>query len=295
LRLDDVPVPEPKDDEVLVKVMAASINPIDIRIRTGYRFVVKPEDLPVQIGRDASGIVEACGPSARDVKNGDAVFVLLGRGRGAYGEFVIAKANERALKPDTLTHVQAAALPLAAITAWNGLFDQGALTAGERVLIHAGNGGVGHLAVQFAKLKGAWVATTCSAGDVAFVKSLGADQAIDYRSGRFEDVVQPVDLVLDLVAGDTRERSLAVLKKGGRLMSAISQAPVDKGRELGLRVASYAAEVSPALLAEIAALVASGRVKVEIQQTFALRDAARAHEALENTHTRGKIVLDMAM
>lgn len=294
LKLESIPLPDPQEGEFVVKVMAASINPVDFKIRNGTYPRIKAEHLPRALGRDLSGIVEATGPNAA-FKTGDAVYAFLGPDRGGNAERVLVKPNEAALKPKSLSHVEAAAVPLAAITAWQGLFDVGGLRAGERVLIHAGNGGVGHLAVQFALAKGAWVATTCSGVDLDFVRGLGADQTIDYRAQKFEDLVQPVDLVLDLVGGETRARSWRVLKKGGRLASALGLSDADqaKANEAGVKAQMYVAKVSSAQLAEIAALIDAGKVKVEIQDVFAFKDVGRAHDKLEKEHTRGKIVLDL--
>jgi NADPH:quinone reductase-like Zn-dependent oxidoreductase len=295
LKIEAVPLPDPKDDELVVKVMAASINPVDFKIRNGTYPRVKAEHLPRTLGRDLSGIVETAG-SACGFRPGDAIYAFLGPDRGANAERVLVKPNEAAAKPKSLDHVQAAAVPLAAITAWQGLFDVGGLKAGERVLIHAGNGGVGHLAVQFAKAKGAWVATTCSGVDREFVKGLGADQVIDYRAERFEEMVRPVDLVLDLVGGEARARSWFVIKKGGRLASALGLSDADqaKATEAGVKAQMYVAKVSSGQLGEIATLIDAGKVKVEVQDIFAFRDVARAHDKLEKEHTRGKIVLDLA-
>jgi NADPH:quinone reductase-like Zn-dependent oxidoreductase len=294
LKIEAVPLPDPKDDELVVKVMAASINPVDFKIRNGTYPRVKAEHLPRTLGRDLSGIVETAG-SACGFKPGDAIYAFLGPDRGGNAERVLIKPNEAAAKPKSLDHVQAAAVPLAAITAWQGLFDVGGLKAGERVLIHAGNGGVGHLAVQFAKAKGAWVATTCSGVDREFVKDLGADQVINYRVERFEEMVRPVDLVLDLVGGEARARSWFVIKKGGRLASALGLSDADqaKATEAGVKAQMYVAKVSSGQLGEIATLIDAGKVKVEVQDIFAFRDVARAQDKLEKEHTRGKIVLDL--
>ena len=294
LKLESVPLPEPTDGELIVKVAAASVNPVDYKIRNGTYPRIKPEHLPRTLGRDLSGIVESAGPNAA-FKVGDDIFAFLGPDRGGYAERVLIKPNEATAKPKRLSHVEAAAVPLAAITAWQGLFDIGGLKAGERVLIHAGNGGVGHLAIQFARTKGAWVATTCSGVDIDFVKGLGADQVIDYRAQKFEDLVQPVDLVLDLVGGESRERSWGVIKKGGRLSSALGLSETDtaKADAAGVSAKNFVARVDAAQLAEVGALIDAGKVRVEVQETFAFRDVGRAHDKLEKEHTRGKIVLDL--
>ncbi len=294
LKLESVPLPDPTDGEFIVKVAAASVNPVDYKIRNGTYPRIKLEHLPRTLGRDLSGIVESAGPNAA-FKVGDDIYAFLGPDRGGNAERVLIKPNEAALKPKRLSHVEAAAVPLAAITAWQGLFDIGGLKAGERVLIHAGNGGVGHLAVQFARAKGAWVATTCSGVDIDFVKGLGADQVIDYRAQKFEDLVQPVDLVLDLVGGESRERSWGVIKKGGRLSSALglSEADTAKAEAAGVTAKNFVARVDSAQLAEVGALIDAGKVRVEVQEAFALRNVGRAHDKLEKEHTRGKIVLDL--
>lgn len=294
LKLESVPLPDPGQGEFIVKVMAASVNPVDYKIRNGTYPRIKPEHLPRTLGRDLSGIVESTG-SAAAFKVGDAIYAFLGPDRGGNAERVLIKPNEAAAKPGHLSHVEAAAVPLAALTAWQGLFDHGGLKAGERVLIHAGNGGVGHLAVQFAKAKGAWVATTCSGVDLDFVERLGADQVIDYRAQRFEELVAPVDLVLDLVGGESRARSWRVIKKGGRLSSALglSEADMATAEAAGVTAKNFVARVDSGQLAEVGALIDAGKVRVEVQETFALRDVGRAQDRLETEHTRGKIVLDL--
>lgn len=174
--------PEPGADEIRVRVEAASVNPVDAKIREG-KFPGTPDDaLPLTLGRDLSGVVESCGANVSDIAEGDVVFAFLGYDRGAYAQMVVVKRGEWARKPGNISHVEAAAVPLAALTAWQGMVDHGSLAKGHRVLIHDGAGGVGHLAIQIAKAQGAWVATTCAAEDFAFVTKLGADQAIDYKT-----------------------------------------------------------------------------------------------------------------
>ena len=294
LTLETVPLPDPKDDELIVRVLAASVNPVDFKIRNGTYPRIKAEHLPRTLGRDLSGVVETAGPRC-GFKVGDEIFAFLGPDRGGNAERVLIKLNEAALKPKSLSHVEAAAVPLAALTAWQGLFDHGVLVAGERVLIHAGNGGVGHFAVQFAKAKGAWVAATCSDVDMDFVYGLGADQVIDYRAYKFEEVVDPVDLVFDLVAGEVRDRSWGVIKWGGRMVSALGQPPEEKALSTGVEPKGFVARTDSKELAEIGALIDAGKVHVEVQETFALRDVGRAHDKLEKEHTCGKIVLDLTL
>jgi len=293
LETDDIPMPQPQDDEVVVKVHAASLNPVDWKMRSG-KTGLKQEQLPIVLGRDISGTVEICGSAAHTLKKGDPVYAMLGRDRGGYAEYVLVKAVEGAAKPATLDHVHAAAVPLAALTAWQGLFDHGGLKAGQRVLIHGGAGGVGHFAIQFAKAKGASVATTVSADDIDFVRQIGADQAIDYKAERFEDVVHDIDLVFDLIGGETQDRSWAVLKDGGAIVSTLEQPSEQKARERHARAIVYMAQPNAAQLNEIGRLIDDGKVCPMVQETFPLSDAAAALSKLENEHARGKIVLAAA-
>jgi NADPH:quinone reductase-like Zn-dependent oxidoreductase len=294
LHIDDVEMPQPKDDEVLVKVHAASVNPVDWKIRSGDYPMVKQENLPMTMGRDIAGEIESCGTRARNMRKGDAIYAFLGMGRGGYQEYVTVKASELAAMPGSLSYSEAAAVPLAGITAWQGLFDHGRLTEGQRVLIHGGSGGVGHLAVQFAKTKGAWVATTVSEPDLKFARELGADQVIDYKAERFEEVVEPVDLVFDLISGETRERSFDVLKEGGVMVSTLGKPDEGKARKKNVRVAGYMAQPNGAQLNEIGQLIDRGKVKVAVDRVFQFAEAARAQECLEQEHVRGKIVLVIA-
>ncbi len=290
LTLDDVPWPQPKDDEVLVRVHAASVNPVDYKIRGGS-YSVKEDQLPYTLGRDLSGTVELLGTRAHTLKAGDPIFAFIGMDRGAYAEYVVVKAMEMAAKPDSLDHVQAAAVPLAGLTAWQGLFDHGHLQAGQRVLIHGGAGGVGHLAVQFAKAKGADVLTTASGSDLDFVHGLGADEVIDYEAERFEDRVSDVDLVFDLVSGDTQDRSWGVLKEGGILVSTLGQPPAGKAAQHNVQATGYRAQPNPAQLSEIGRLIDDGQVRVVVDRIFPLTEAGVAQDYLEQEHVRGKVVL----
>ena len=293
LRVEEVPVPQPQADEVLIKIHAASVNPVDYKTRAGKYFMVKSADLPVTLGRDFCGVVESDNASAQ-IRKGTDVFGLLGRDRGSYAEYIVAKAGEFAPKPATLDHIQAAAVPLAALTAWQGLFDQGGLKSGQRVLIHGGGGGVGNMAIQLAKAKGAWVATTCSTSDLDFVRELGADQAIDYKKEKFEAEVSDIDLVYDLIGGDTQERSFAVLKRGGALVSTLKEPDKNKAREKDLRVSSYGAAPNASQLAEIGHLIDMKKVRPIVARTFKLEDAGRAQTFLENEHVQGKVVLTVS-
>ncbi|MBS7458089.1 NADP-dependent oxidoreductase [Coralloluteibacterium stylophorae] len=293
LQFEDVTLPELAADELLVRVHAASVNPVDYKIRGGGYL---PEDrLPVTLGRDLSGVVEARGDGLHSLAQGDAVYAMVGMDRGAYAQHVVVKTSECARKPASLDHDAAAAVPLAALTAWRGLFDHGGLKKGERVLIHGGSGGVGHLAIQFATACGAHVITTVSADDIDFVRDLGAHEPIDYRAHRFEDEVGDVDLVFDLVAGETQDRSWQVLRReGGRLVSTLSEPDAGQARRHNARTAHYMAHPDADQLAGIARMIDDGRVRVVVERTYVLDEAADAQRHLENDHVRGKLVLRAA-
>ena len=293
LRVEPVPIPQVKDDEVLVRVAAASLNPVDYKTREGEFPPVGEDALPAILGRDLAGTIEAVGTRAHYMlRKGDPVFAFIGFDRGGQSGYVVVKALELAAAPASIDLVHAAAVPLAGMTAWQGLFDHGGLQAGQRVLIHGGAGGVGHLAVQFAKAKGATVFATAGTDDLDYVRSIGADTAIDYKNQRFEDVATDIDLVLDLVGGETQTRSFAVLRDSGTLVSTLDVAEPDKGRDRNIRVPErWLAQVNTKQLGEIAALIDAGKVKVEVAAVFPVEDASSAYERLENGHVRGKIVL----
>jgi len=288
LRLEDLPRPTPGPDEVLVRVAAASVNPVDYKMRNGG---LPADALPLTLGRDLAGVVEAGGSG---LQAGAAVYAMLDRDRGGYAQFVAVKAVHCAPKPARLDFIQAAAVPLAGLTAWQGLFDNGGLQAGQMVLIHGASGGVGHMAVQFARAHGARVIATCSSRDVDFVRGLGAAEVIDYHAERFEDRVHDVDLVYDLVGGETQDRSWAVLKDGGAMVSTLQAPDPAKAAAKHARAAHYMAQPSGAQLAEIGALIDAGQVMPTITDVFPLGQAAQAERELEHDHVRGKIVLDVS-
>ena len=294
LRADIVNRPEPDADELLVRVHAASINPVDYKMRSGGYPAAEEKDLPLTLGRDLSGVVERAGENVSDFGEGDAIFAFIGQGRGAYGEYVIVKRGEAAPKPTNASHVEAAAVPLAGLTAWQGLFDHGQLKAGQRVLIHGGAGGVGHLAIQFARHHGIEVITTASKEDAEFLRGIGADQVIDYKNERFEDMVSKIDVVFDLIGGETQERSWSVLKKNGVLVSTLGEPPQEKAQEHGVRGVGYLAQPDADQLAQIGRLIQEGRILPRVAATYKLSEAGAAQDRLENDHVQGKIVLDAA-
>ncbi|CCE10499.1 putative Zinc-binding dehydrogenase [Bradyrhizobium sp. STM 3843] len=291
IQSDQVEPSQPDAGQILVAVRAASVNPVDFKIRSGKYPAVKNDRLPYAPGRDLSGTVLACGAQATRFKPGDEVFGIVNIYGGGYSEQVVLDERAVALKPTMLDHVHAAAIPLAGQTAWQGLFRHGRLQAGQSVLIHGGTGGVGHFAIQFAKAKGARVLTTVSADNVNFARSLGADVAIDYRTQRFEDHAADLDMVFDLIDGETRERSWLLLKRGGILVSTLTPPSQETAKQHGVRATRYTVEADGAELAEIASLVAEGKMRPHLQQSFALDSAAAAMTAVEKGHTVGKIVL----
>lgn len=291
----EVERPEPGLNEVLVRVHAAGVNPVDWKTRASGA-LVEWGAVPV-VGWDVSGTVEAVGPGVGSSRPGDEVFgmPLFPRQAGGYAEYVVAPARHFAPKPASLTHVEAAALPLAALTAWQALVDTADVRPGERVLVHAAAGGVGHFAVQIAKARGAYVIGTASAAKHDLVRELGADEVIDYRAVRFEDAVSDVDVVLDGLGGETAERSLKVLRAGGRLVTLPGPDDVPAVRD-GDEVRAVWVLVEPDHLGlrEIAALVEQGALRPVVDTVLPLSQAAKAHEIGEQGRTTGKIVLTVA-
>ena len=293
LRVDEVEPSMPDARQVLVSVKAASINPVDFKIRNGKYPAVKEDRLPYTLGRDVSGVVEKCGAQATRFKIGDEVAGIVGIGGGGYAEKAVLDEAAIARKPQEIDHAHAAAIPLAGQTAWQGLFRYGQLKAGQAVLIHGGAGGVGHFAVQFAKAKGARVLTTVSTDNLPFARTLGADVVIDYKTQRFEELAQDLDMVFDLVDGETRERSWKLLKKGGVLVSTLTEPSEDTAARHAVRALRYTVEADGNELEEILSLAASGRVKPHVQKTYPLEEAAQALNSVEQGDSVGKIVLTM--
>jgi NADPH:quinone reductase-like Zn-dependent oxidoreductase len=292
LHYEDAPRPEPQAGEVLVRVHAAGVNPIDWNVREGHMKDFWPHKFPLILGWDLSGVVEELGGGVSRFKIGDEVYSVPDPTRdGAYADFIVVRESELALKPNSLHHIRAAAVPLAALTAWQSLFDTAQLQPGQRVLIHAGSGGVGHLAVQLAKWKGAYVFATASTKNQDLLRELGVDEPIDYTQQRFEDIARKIDIVLDTLGGDTQERSWQVLKKGGALLSVVQPPSAEKAKELGVRAAFVASHPNGAQLAEIAKIIDSGKLAPVIDRILPLSEVRRAHELSKSGHTRGKIVL----
>jgi NADPH:quinone reductase-like Zn-dependent oxidoreductase len=290
LTVEEVARPKPGPREVLIRVEAAGVNPVDYKIRSGE---FKPVGLqtPLTLGRDVAGVVEEVGRDVSEVRKGDEVYAMLDRDHGSYAEYTIGQAEHVVRKPAKLDYLHAAAVPLAAMTAWQGLFDHGKLKAGQRVLIHGAAGGVGHFAVQFAKDRGAYVIVTAREEDRDLLRKWGADEIIDYKKERFEERVRDIDLVLDLIAGETQQRSWTVLKPGGRIVSTLQPPSESEAAMHRAKGEAFMVEPNRDELAQIGRLIDEGKVSVFLQQTFPLADACRAHDHLEHDHVRGKVVL----
>jgi NADPH:quinone reductase-like Zn-dependent oxidoreductase len=292
LKYEQAPRPEPAEGEVLVRVHAAGVNPADWKVRQGLFRAFSDQEFPYTPGADMAGVVVKVGPGVTTFQEGQQVY---GRSnKGSYAEYATALASLLALKPESLSFDEAATVPVGATTAWQALFDNGHLQAGQRVLILGASGGVGLFAVQFARWKGAHVIGTTSTSNVAFVHSLGAETVVDYTTTLVEQAVHDVDLVVDTIGGKTLESALSTLKRGGTIVSIAGRVPPQKAQELGIRAAGMSAEVSSELLQRFARLIDEGQVKVFIQQVFSLDGAAQAHELSEGGHGRGRIILHIA-
>jgi NADPH:quinone reductase-like Zn-dependent oxidoreductase len=294
LELTELPAPVIGEGEVLVQVKAISINPVDAKTREGKGMAgrLKGEN-PMILGWDIAGIVtESNNP---DYEVGDEVFGMVnfpGHGR-AYAEYVAAPADQLALKPDNINFESAAAATLSALTAWQAFSDHGRLRAGQRVLIHAAAGGVGHFAVQIARHSGAYVIGTASAENKDFVLGLGANECIDYKTQRFEDVVKDIDFVLDPIGGENTERSLGVMRKGGTIVSLVgmSDAIKEKAKAKGIFGMAMGVQSSGEDMQHIAQLLGDGVLRAEVSKVFAFGQMAEAHLAVETGKTRGKVVV----
>lgn len=292
MKLESVQRPQPKEGEVLVHVHAAGVNPVDWKIRAGWLKDFRPMPMPFIPGRDIAGIVEEVGPGVTAFQKGQAVFGQ--SAMGGYAEYVTASVNTLALKPESLSFDDAAAIPVGATTAWQGLFDYGDLQPGQTVLVQGASGGVGMFAVQFARWKGAHVIGTTSTSNVEFVRSLGAETVIDYKKTSVEQAVHDVDLVFDTVGGDVLKSSVQVVKQGGTLVTIAGQPPQEQVKERNIQVKSFSAQVSSHLLQQFAKLIQEGQLKVFVQETFPLSQARQSHELSEKGHGRGRIVLQVA-
>jgi NADPH:quinone reductase-like Zn-dependent oxidoreductase len=295
LKYEDVPRPEPKEDQILVRVIAAGVNPVDEAGRSERSAKFFGITLPFIPGYDIAAIVEKIGAKITKFKTGDSVYAYLSlTNGGGYAEHAVATEIEAAPKPKSLSFVEAAGVPVVALTAWQALIDTAKLSAGQTVLIHGGSGGVGTFAIQIAKARGAKVIATASTANQALLKELGADVAIDYTKQKFEDVAKDVDVVLDSVGKDTLARSYGVVKKGGFIVTLVARIDQAELAKHGIRGASLGVEPDSNELTEIGKLIDEKKIKVIISQTFPLEDAVKAQEQIATGHTRGKIVLKVA-
>jgi NADPH:quinone reductase-like Zn-dependent oxidoreductase len=296
LELAEVDRPVPLATEVLVRVKAVGVNPVEPIIRSGqFPLIGQP---PFILGWDVSGVVEDLEPGVTRFEPGDEVYgmPLFPRAASAYAEYVTAPSRQLARKPVGLSHAEAAVLPLAGLTAWQSLVDTAQLTAGQRVLVHGAGGGVGHLAVQVAKARGAYVIGTASAAKHEFVRGLGADEVIDYQASDFAAMTGDLDVVLDTIGGDIARRSIGVLRPRGLLVTIVGRRDADlaaRTRAAGRRFAGISVEPDYPGLEALAQLAGSGKLRVHLQTTLPLAEAARAHELLESGRTTGKIALSL--
>lgn len=292
LRLDQVPAPTPSSGEVRIRVKAASVNPVDWKIRSGRLQKTSPVSLPYIPGRDVAGTIDAVGPGVTGWRAGDNVFAVVDG--GGFAEYVNAPVENVALKPSKLSFEAAAGIPTASLAAWRTLIGNADIKQGQRVLIHGGAGGVGSTAVQLAHWRGAHVIATASSRNHDYLKSLGADEVIDYRTTRFEDVVKNVDVVLDTVGGETLQRSPAVLREGGTLLTIVGRPPAEACSERKLRCPnpSTATKQQPGEeLTKLGQLFDNGVLKMNIQAEFPLAEAVKALELSETGRARGKIIV----
>jgi NADPH:quinone reductase-like Zn-dependent oxidoreductase len=295
MKLERVPRPEPGPGEVLVKVEAAGVGPWDGWIRAGKSAL--PQPLPLTLGSDLSGEIVAVGPGVTELGGGDQVYgVTNPQFIGAYAEYALASAGMVWNKPTSLTHVEAASVPVVAVTAWQALFDHAQLKAGQTVVIHGAAGSVGSYAVQFARRAGVHTIATVSADDISLVRDLGANTVIDYRTQRFEEAVREADAVIDLVGGGTQDRSFQVLRRGGKLISAVSDPDQQLAERHGVEASFFLVNVTSQNLAEITRLIDDGKLTTKVGAVLPLADAREAHLMLERVRPqpKGKIVIAIA-
>jgi len=295
LKLEEVLVPTPKEDEMLVKVFAAGVNSFDGTLRSGKYAKPNGTQLPWHPGYDIAGVVERVGGKVTKFKVGDPVYAMINILKGGgYAEYALAKETDAALEPATISFLEAAGAPSVALTAWQAMVDKANIQSGQTVLVHGASGGVGMFAIPFAKIRGAKVFATASTANQDFLKQLGADVAIDYKTQKFEDIAKDVDVVIDAVGGETLARSYPIVKKGGIIVSLsdnVDKAQLDK---YGIRGTSLVVQNNGDELVQIGKLIDQGKIKVIVSDTFPLADANKAQAKADLGHTRGKIVLKVA-
>ena len=294
LQVKEISIPAPGPGELLVRVHAAAVNPVDTSIRAGRAGGLSGASLPYVPGFDVSGTVTAIGSDVVNFKVDDEVFAMVDLRRGgAYAEYAIVLENEAALKPTRVNHAEAAAIPLVALTAWQALFEVAKLQKGQTILIHAGAGGVGSIAVQLAKWRGAHIIATASDYNHNFLRELGVDVPVDYRTQNFEDFASDVDVVLDPIGGDTQVRSLQILKEGGILVSIVGLTSEGRNPSRNVRATSILVRPNSVQLSEIGGLIQNGIINPIVSYRFPLEQAPLAHEQSQTRRTRGKIVIEI--
>jgi len=295
LKYEDVPQPEPKQDQLLIRVIAAGVNPVDGMIRSGMFDKGGHRAFPIILGGDISGVVEKVGSKITKFKSGDPVFAYVSLDdSGGYAQYALVTEREAAPKPKSLTYVEAAAVPIVALTAWQALIDTAKLKAGQTVLIHGGSGGVGSFAIQIAKAHGAKVIATASTANQELLKQLGADVTIDYTKQNFENVAKEVDVVLDSIGKDTLARSYEAVKKGGIIISLVARPDPAELEKHGIRGEALSVDPNSDELGKIGKLIDDKKINVIVSQTLPLSEARKAQEQVATGHTRGKIVLKVA-
>lgn len=294
INIAEAPMSELAPDSVLVEVHAASVNPLDNYIRTGFMQEIMPVAFPFTLGSDLSGVVVETGADVTNFKAGDAVFARSGNaGSGAMAEFAVVAAQELALKPASLSHAEAAAMPMVALTAWQALVGAGNVKKGQKVLIQAGSGGVGSMAIQIARHLGAYVATTTSADNTDMVIRLGADQVIDYQSEKFEEVLSGFDMVLDVLGGETLNNGFKVLKKGGAMVSLMGPDEAGLAEKYGVAFTQLFSAPDGAMLAKLARLADDGVLRPVVERRFEFADIQAAFDHIQSGRAKGKLVIDI--
>src|SRR5438034_1890038 len=293
LKYEDVPLPEPKENEILVRVIASGVNPADPLILNGKYAKEFGTHLPLVLGYDMAGIVVKTGAKVTKLRVGDPVYAYLLWG-GGWAEYCISNEGESATKPKSLSFIEASAVPLAALTAWQALIDIGKLESGQTALIHGGSGGVGSFAIQIAKARGARVIATASTANQGLLKQLGADVAVDYTKQKFEEIAHDVDVVLDPVGRDTLARSYSVVKKDGIVVTIVSRCDEAELKKHQIRGASLSSHPDATELTEITKLIDAGKIRPIVTEVLPLTDAAKAVAQAQTHHTRGKLVLKIA-
>ena len=295
MQLEDAPVPACGAGDLLVRMVAAGVNPVDWKMRSGLMAAQLPKSFPITLGSDGAGIVTAMGGAVRGFELGDEVYFYAEFARGGtYAEYVAVEASQVAKKPRTVSFSTAAALPTPGQAAWTALIDTAKIERGQRILIHGGAGALGTIAVQLAKEQGAHVIATASNDGVALVKSLGADEVIDYRTQDFEHLAHDIDIVIDTLGGATQAASWSTLRKGGILVATAMPPSAERAAAAGVRAAFVFTPPRGAVLAQLAQRVDDGRIRVVVGQELALADAAQAHHLGESGQSRGKMILQVA-